>query len=196
MFQEVLLCRQLKPRVLPASSAAGSTSTARTSSPTASTSAPVWMGWWAACPSALTRFPCPPGVARGPAWPDPTVAAARSGCVTTTTTSVRSQTGSKTRPDWTTSTSPTTSVPCCRSSLSRGSRAESQGPHSEVNMAAHPSQAFSVSRAQFRVTQKVHLNTVPVHYHTQSTFRRWILKSFCCIFNLNTSNSAAAKLRN
>ncbi|KAF3851705.1 hypothetical protein F7725_013477 [Dissostichus mawsoni] len=83
-------CVERRPRVCPVSSGAGCTSMEKTSSPAASTSAPAWTGWWAACPSA------PPGAAvylalcATPAGQHGE-GCCRSGCVTTTTTSMRSQ---------------------------------------------------------------------------------------------------------
>lgn len=80
---------QLKLRVGRVSSAVGSTNTARISSPAVSTSAAAWMAWSAACRSAPTTYPCPPGTVPTRAWRHRRDAAVKSGRVTTTTASTR-----------------------------------------------------------------------------------------------------------
>lgn len=122
------LC-QLKLMAYPVHSMGECTSMVRTSSPFASTSAPAWMVWWAACPSVPTKCPCLGGDAQSPGWRSPRVAVVKNGCVMMTTASARSWVSQQRA-----SCTQTTSVLCCQSSDRIPSQLPAEQIHSEVKL--------------------------------------------------------------
>lgn len=122
--------------VCPAPLMGVSTSTVRTSSPSASTSVPAWTAWWAARLSVLTRCPCPVSCAQSQGWSSLRGVAVRNGCVMMTTTSARScRSRRHFPPSQTANITPTTSVPFCSLNPCL--------PHSEVHIPAALSCSFS-----------------------------------------------------